>query len=279
MRADGRKVKSLDPLFAIVPHIMPKRYDAQVMFNTEVNYSKLRKYINAKRNEGRKISFMALFTAAYLRVVTQYPEINRFVMNKKIYARNEFCVSFVTLKEGNLPEDKLETVTKVKFNMTDTVFEVSEKIEKYISENRKQQAENFTDKLAKFFMGVPLLSRLVINLVKGMDTLGLWPKALVNGSPFHSSLFITNLASIYVGPVFHHIYEFGTTSMFVSIGMVKNVVNLKGEKEQIIPMGVVADERICAGVTFSKAFGLITKYMSNPTILESPPENIRQDVS
>lgn len=278
MRADGRRIKTLDPMFAIVPHIMPKRYDAQVMFNTEINYTKLRKYINAKRNEGRTISFMALFTAAYLRVVTQYPEINRFVVNKQIYARKEFCVSFVTLKEGNLPEDKLETVTKVQFNLTDTVFEVSEKIDKYIKENRKQQTINFTDKLAKFFMSIPLLSRIVINLVKGLDKIGFLPKSLIDGFPFHCSLFITNLASIYVGPVFHHIYEFGTTSMFVSIGMVKNQMNLKGEKEQIIPMGVVADERICAGVTFSKAFGLINKYISNPTLLEKPPEVIREDI-
>jgi len=278
MRADGRRVKTLDPMFAIIPHIMPKRYDAQVMFNTEVNYSKLRKYINAKRNEGQKISFMALLTAAYMRTITQYPELNRFIMNKKIYARNEFCVSFVTLKEGNLPEDKLETVTKIHFNLTDTIFEVSDKIEKLIKENRKPQSVNFTDKLAKFFMSVPLLSRIAINLVKGADKLGFLPKSLIDGFPFHCSLFITNLASIYVGPVFHHIYEFGTTSMFVSIGMVKNQINLKGEKEQIIPIGVVADERIAAGVTFSKAFGLLRKYMDNPALLESPPESIREDV-
>ena len=232
MRADGRRIKSLDPMFAIIPHIMPKRYDAQVMFNTKINYSKLRVYMNAKRNEGKKVSFMALFTAAYLRAITQYPELNRFIVNKKIYARNEFCVSFVTLKEGNLPEDRLETVTKVHFELTDTVFDVAEKIESYIKENRKQQTVNFTDKLAKFFMSVPFLSRIAIDIVKFADRIGILPKSLIDGFPFHSSLWITNLASIYVGPVFHHIYEFGTSSMFVSIGMVENTINLKGEKSR-----------------------------------------------
>ena len=278
MRADGRRIKSLDPMFAIIPHIMPRRYDAQVMFDTEISYTKLRAYMNAKRKEDKKVSFMALLTTAYLRAITQYPELNRFVVNKKIYARNEFCVSFVTLKEGNVSEDKLETVVKIRFELTDTIFEVAEKIEKNIKENRKQQTVNFTDKLAEFFMKVPLLSRIAINMVKSADKLGILPKSLIDGFPFHSSLWITNLASIYLGPVFHHIYDFGTSSMFVSIGMVKNIINLKGEKEQIIPLGAVADERICAGVTFSKAFGLIKRYLANPEILESPPESIREDV-
>ncbi|MCK5129711.1 MAG: hypothetical protein KAQ68_07655 [Clostridiales bacterium] len=278
MRADGRRIKSLDPLFAIIPHIMPKRYDAQVMFNTEVNYTQIRKYLNKKRNDGHNIGFMALFTAAYLRTVSHMPELNRFVINKKIFARKEFCVSFVVLKEGEAQEDTLETVVKIRFNLTDTIFEVSEKIDKEIEANRKQTTVNFTDKLAKFFMSIPLLSRFVIILVKGLDKIGLLPKALIDGFPFHASLFITNLASIYVGPVFHHIYDFGTTSMFVSIGMIKNVLNLNGEKEQIVPIGVVADERICAGVTFGKAFGFIKKYVNNPTMLESSPDEIREDI-
>ncbi len=278
MRSDGRRLKTLDPMFAIIPHIMPKRYDAQVMFNSELNYTKLRAYLNAKRKEGRKISFMALFTAAYIRVITQYPELNRFVVNKKIYARNELAISFVTLKESGLPDDKMETVVKIIFDLNSTVFQVAEKIEKSIKENRMQQNVNFTDKLAKFFMSVPFFSRIVINTVKGLDKMGMLPKALIDGFPFHSSLFITNLASIYLGPVFHHIYDFGTTSMFVSIGMVKNNVNLKGEKEQIVPIGVVADERICAGVTFSKAFGYMNKILSDPKVLEEPPESIREDI-
>ena len=278
MRADGRRIKTLDPMFAIIPHIMPKRYDAQVMSTTKVDYSKLRVYLNEKRSEGKKIGFMALLTTAYLRVICQYPELNRFVINKKIYARNEFCVSFVTLKEGNLPDDKLETVLKIKFDLTDTVFDVAEKIDREIEENRKQQTVNFTDKLAKFFMSIPLLSRIVINTVKGMDQLGLLPKSLIDGFPFHSSIFITNLASIYMDSVYHHIYDFGTTSMFISIGMVKNTKNQNGEKGQIIPLGVVVDERICAGVTFSKAFGLFKKYLANPELLEMPPEKIVEDI-
>lgn len=278
MRSDGRRIKSLDPLFAIIPHIMPKRYDAQVMFNTKVNYTQIRKYLNAKRKEGIKISFMALFTAAYLRTVSHMPELNRFVINKNIYARKEFCVSFVVLKDGDLAEDKMETVVKIKLNLTDTIFDVAKKIDEEVSNNKKQQTVNFTDKLAKFFMSIPLLSRVVISIVKGLDKLGIMPKSIIDGSPFHASMFITNLASIYIGPVFHHIYDFGTTSMFVSIGIIENKINLKGEKEQIIPIGVVADERICAGLTFAKAFGFIKKYIADPTVLETAPTDIKQDV-
>lgn len=278
MRADGRRIKKLDPLFQIIPHLMTRRYDAQVAGEAEVNYTKVKKYINAKRKEGINISFMAVLIASYVRMITHMPELNRFIMNRKIYARHDFWVSFVVLKIGDIAEDKIETVVKIKFELTDTIFDVAKKIQESIEDNRKVSKENMTDKLAKFFMGIPLLSSFVIDLVKLGDRLGLLPKSLIDGIPFHTSLFITNMASINSGSVYHHTYDFGTTSIFVSIGKVKDATKPGGPRKQVIPLGVVTDERICAGVTFAKAYGYLKKYMNDPTLLETPPESIREDV-
>ncbi len=278
MRADGRKIKTLDPFFEIVPHIIPKRYDSQVFFETELDYTAAKKYLNTKRNSGQKMSFMAVLIAAYVRTASEMPEINRFVMRRKIFARTEFTVSFVVLKEDGTQEDRLETAAKIKFELTDTIFDVERRIDEAIVSNRKFDTISFTDKLAKFFMGVPLLPGFLVELVKVMDKLGLLPKAIIDGSPFHASLWITNMASINMGSVFHHLYDFGTSSMFVALGKMRDVIGDDGKKNRVIPLGVVADERICAGVTFAKVFALANKYIADPALLEVPPESVREDI-
>ena len=278
MRADGRRIKTLDPMFQIIPHLMTKRYDSQVSGETQINYTQIKKYINLKSKEGINISFMSVLIAAYLRMITHMPELNRFIMNRKIYARKDFWVSFVVLKKESTDDSNMETVAKIKFGLDETIFDVAKKINESIEENRKTETENTVDKLAKFFMSIPLLSRVVIDMLKFFDKIGILPKAFLDEIPFHTSLFITNMASINTGSVFHHVYDFGTTSVFISIGKPKFQSKPSGEKILVIPLGVVADERICAGVTFARAYGHLTKYLANPELLETPPESITEDI-
>jgi len=278
MRPDGRRIKTLDPIFKMVPHIMPHRYDAQVFFETDLDYTKAKKYINAKRKEGKNISFMSLLIAAYIRTVADMPALNRFIMAKKVFARKELTVSFAIIRAEGTQEDSMETTTKVWFNPSDTVFEVSEKINATITENRKMNNANITDKLASFFMSIPLIPGGLIAFVKGLDKIGWLPKVILDGSPFHTSMFITNMASINLGAVHHHVYEFGTTSVFLGMGKMQDKTEPGGPKRRVIPIGVVVDERIAAGITFARGFNSIKHYMSHPELLEVPPEKVVEDI-
>ncbi len=85
-----------------------------------------------------------------------------------------------------------------------------------------------------------------------MDRHGLLPKSLIKASPFHTSMTISNLASIRTNHILHHVYEFGTTSILITLGNMREVPVRKGEEivfERSLPMGVVMDERICSGAT------------------------------
>src|SRR5690606_34040550 len=102
--------------------------DAQVMLGYEVNYEKLARYIVAKNAEGYKISFMDIIIAAYVRSVAEMPHVNRFIANKRIYARKEIAVSFAVLKntsDGSVEENTVKT----KFDPHDTIFDVAARIE------------------------------------------------------------------------------------------------------------------------------------------------------
>ena len=55
------------------------------------------------------------------------------------------------------------------------------------------------------------------------------------------SLGITNLASIRTNHIYHHCYEFGTTSVFMAMGNTREVPKRKGDEivfEKCMPIGV-----------------------------------------
>ena len=273
MRRDGKKIKVESVEYAITPHIMSKRNDALNFIEVDIPAEPIQSYLNAKRKEGIKMSHLAVIIAAYTRMIGQFPQINRFIVNKNVYARNEFNVAMVVLKAGQMDNG---TMSKVNFDPEDTIFEVNDKITAYIDTNKNSESENSTDKLAKALLRIPGLLRIGVNLIIWMDKHGLLPRSIIDAIPFHSSLTISNLASIRTNHIFHHIYNFGTTSVFITLGNSREVPkrNLNGEIEfeKCIPMGVVMDERICSGSYFAMAFRQFRKYLKNPELLEVKPD-------
>ena len=119
-----------------------------------------------------------------------------------------------------------------------------------------------------------------VGLFKFLDKHGLLPKFIIDMSPFHNSLVISDLISIRTNHIYHHIYEFGTTSLFIAMGNLREVPHRKGneiEFERCIPLGIVMDERICSGSYFALAFQRLKQYLKDPTLLETPPEQVIED--
>ena len=277
MRADGRRVKGINAMYALVPQFLTRRYDAMNMITLDIPSEPLRHYMNEKRREGHHISHLALIIAAYVRTVAEFPHLNRFIGNKKIYAHNDITVSMVVLRPGH-DED---TMSKIYLDPTDDVFTVQDKIMHYISENRKDDNANDLDKIMSILMKIPGLLGLAGAVLRFADRHGLLPKAIIKASPFHASLLISNLASIRTNHIYHHVYEFGTTSVAITMGNAREVPHTrKGEivLEKCIPMGVVMDERIASGHYFAQAFARMKSYLADPTLLEGPPTfEIKED--
>ena len=279
-RPDGRRVSSIDPIVGITPYLMPMRCDAQVFLQHRVDYELLTRYIAAQAAKGEKITFMQIIIAAFVRTVSQHPEINRFILNKQFFARNMCAVSFTMLKNPQNAEMG-ETAVKVKYDLTDTIYDVRDRMEKVINANRGEDKKNFADKLAKAVLVVPGLATGIVALVRLLDRYGLCPGALLDELPFHTSMYVTNMASIGLPAIQHHIYNFGTCSQFVSIGSVERGVALdaKGNvvRKRLLPLGVVCDERICEGAMYAKMLSIMGRLLNNPEQLEQPPERVLYD--
>lgn len=217
MRPDGTRVKDLPPLVAAIPYIMPKRYDAWNTITENIDEEVIKAFIRDQRRAGVRLNHMSVIIAAYYKATLENPKLNYFVMNRKIYKRNHFCVSFVIMKR--LPDGSpSETTLKIYLEPEDTVFTVNEKIKTAIEANRDTAQSNSTDRFARFMFSVPGLPGFVVGLAYFLDKHGLLPRKIIDLSPFHTSLFITNLASIKTSYIHHHCYEFGTTSIFVCMG-------------------------------------------------------------
>ena len=268
-RADGRVLREIDPIIALTPYLMPMRCDAQVMSSYNLDYEKMARYIVEQGNKGRKFTFMEIIFAAFVRSVSQLPEINRFVVNKRLYARTQLTISFVVLKDTGDPDKIEENTVKC--------YDVADRVSAAIEQNRREEADNSTMKVAKLLLN-PILANIVVAIARITDRYGILPKYILDASPFHTTMFFTQMASIGMPAVNHHIYNFGTTSLFVSMGTVQRETQVgpdgKVKRKRWLPAGFTADERICAGKEWAKLVEQMMYYIDHLEELESPPEKV-----
>ena len=267
MRSDGTRVMQDDPMYHLIPYFLTKRYDAMNMITIDIPEAPLRAYMNAKRREGKSVSHLALVLTAYLLTVEEFPALNRFIVGKKIYQHNDITAAMVVLKPGT----DVDTMSKIRLTPGDDVFDVQKKITDYIEQNRQQGEANGLDAIMNKLVKHTGLLSFATGLIRLADRLGILPRSLIDLSPFHASLLITNLASIRTNHIYHHVYQFGTTSISIAMGNLREVPRKSREGyvfDRCIPMGVVMDERIASGHYFAQAFSLLKKYLANPELME-----------
>ena len=270
-RSDGKAIKNINPFFKVIPNIMMKRSDSQVFFKQNISLKGMDEYINKKSSEGIKVSYMEIFFAAIVRTIYERPSLNRFAINGVLYQRNKISISIAIKK--NLNDDGQETTVKLEFDGTENIFEIKEKLNYLIKNNKKIETENNTDSFAKLLNKMSYGSvRRIVKFLKFLDKHGILPKKIIDLSPFHTSAFVTNVGSIGIDSIYHHLYDFGTTSMFFSIGKKKKsyIYNEDEiEQDKCITVAFVGDERICDGYYYASSFKTLNKYLRKPELLEN----------
>ena len=276
-RSDGRMLKKVDPIFMIIPHIMKKRSDAQVFYTEDISLAPIDEYIAKKDAEGIKMSYMSIIYAAVVRIIAQRPSLNRFVVNGKVYARNSIDVC-LTIKKG-MSEDAEETNLKLHFNGSENIFDVKNKLDAEIAKNKEISEKNNMDIFVKAIAYIPnWVLRAIINFLMFLDRHELLPKSIIEISPFHTSAYLTNVGSLGIDAIYHHIYDFGTTSFFIAMGKKKKSFIYDDEsfkEEKSISLRWVLDERICDGYYYANAVKLFNKYMKKPELLEENIEPVK----
>ncbi len=279
-RPDGKRVKALDPIVQMTPYLMPMRCDAQVFLEHKADYEKMSRYIVAKSREGEKITFMQILVAAYVRAVSRNPEVNRFIFNKQYYSRNNCSVSYTILKNPQDTNSNEDTV-RILFDLTDTIFDVRDRMNDAVEKARVAETDGFVIKLARGLLAVPGLATTVVGLVRLLDRYGIAPAALISELPLYSGLYVTNNGSIGLHHPLHHIYNFGNVSLFFGMGSLVKEATVepdgKVRMRRMLPVGITADERVCSGAHYAAFFFDVIHLMDHPEELETPPEEVRFD--
>ena len=279
-RFDGKRLRDVDPIVQITPYLMPMRCDAQVFLDHKLDFEMLSRYIALKAKDGHKVSFIQLIAAAYVRAVSLHPEINRFIFNKQYYSRNNCSISYTVLKN---PQDfnSPEVTVRIEFDLTDTLFDVCDRMNDAVEKARATEDGDFVIKLAKGVLAVPGLTTLIVAIVRLLDRYGIAPKVLIKELPFYSGLFISNNASIGLHHVWHHIYNFGNVSLFMVLGTVLKEAFTdpegKTRMRRRLPLGITADERVCSGAHYAAFFADVMHFLAKPEELEVPPESVKFD--
>lgn len=279
---DIRRVKTIPPMSTIVPFIMKNRIGSSNYMHDTVNVLKIEKYIREKQlnDDMKNLSMMHVLIAAYVRLISQRPALNRFIRGQRVFTRRSIDVSLTIKKEMEL--DSPDTCVKIRLSPDADLKTVYNALNGEITNYRNNPGGDFDD-TARILSYIPaVILRGVIGLLKFLDYFRLMPKFLEWVSPFHCSLFITSMGSLGIPAIYHHLYDFGTCPAFVAFGTKqrKYEVNPDGSvyKHQFIDLKFVLDERICDGYYYAKALKLYKSILSDPWQLDSPPEEIIEDI-
>jgi hypothetical protein len=281
-RKEGRQLHSLAPFYKFMPYIMRTRNDACNNFSDSIEISEIDRWLRAKRSEGYKgIGFLHLYIAAYVRTVAMRPGINRFISGQKIYSRNNIQV-VLTVKRA-LTAEATETTIKVELDPRDTVFDIYRKMNEQIDEIKANTGDNNTEQIAGTLCKLPgLFLKFAVWILNIMDYFDLIPASLLRASPFHGSMIVTDMGSLGIPPIYHHLYNFGNLPVFVSFGAKRRVMELDDNgtpvERKYIDCCAVTDERICDGYYYASAFKYLRYFLKNPGLLEELPESVEADV-
>ena len=281
-RKDGRRVRTMSPMSYVIPYIMRTRNDAQNQIADTIDITEADKFLREMRAKGYKsISVLHVFIAAYIRAISMRPGINRFCSGQKIYHRNTIEINMAVKKEMSL--DAPDTMIKVRFEPTDTITDVYEKFNAVVEKATAEGSNTDFDKTARWLTRLPgILFRGTVRLLEFLDYHGWLPQALLDVSPFHGSMIITDMGSLGIPPIYHHLYNFGNLPMFIAFGAKRKAVELDREgkpvEREYIDFMAVMDERVCDGYYYASSFKYMKMFMHNPALLEVPPEKVVEDL-
>ena len=274
-RKDGRWVKDVTGLQAVMAHLMPNRTDNEVYLHDTIDVTELVKYMEKKNQDlDYKITFFHCAITGLARMVRERPLMNRFIQGHRIYERNEISLSFVCKRR--FTDHSEEALMVLVPKDTDTINEISRKIVGDVKETRKNEhSTGGVDALLDSFAKIPRpLLMLVLRIIRWLDFWGLNPDFLTEGDPNYTTILCSNLGSIKCPAVYHHLNNYGTNSIMITIGTLhkEEMLMPDGHKEirDVVDIGATLDERIADGFYFARSLKLIKYICANPELLEKP---------
>ncbi|MBE5857211.1 MAG: 2-oxo acid dehydrogenase subunit E2 [Lachnospiraceae bacterium] len=274
-RRDGTYLKKIDSMHTIMPLMYPNRCDNEAFISECIDLTNINEFL-AKKNETNpeyKYNLFQIMVTAMLKTITLRPKMNRFIANKSIYQRNEVSAAFTVKKIFS--DNGGEALAFIHSKESDTLDTIHDEIFRQVSlcksENEKDQSTAAMDIIQK--IPRPIL-KIVGAIARSLDRHGRMPKSIIATDPFYASAVLSNLGSIKLHAGYHHLTNWGTTSVFCVIGEIKKRPFYDEEgnvtMRDSVDLGLTVDERIADGYYYSKTIKLLKKLFEEPELLLKP---------
>ena len=275
-RLNSKRIKT-GGMTQLLIDLKPRRCDADVFINTEVDVTKMVDYVNKRKEKGDKITYFHAFLLAFAKTIYNRPKLNRYVKNRHMYEHTNVSISFVAKIEFEDESEEVMLIVDVKPD--DNIDTIAENIRKQVEKVRnkkfkKEGANGVLDTIGAMpnFIRVPL-----VGFLKWTDEKGILPKGLQEDDLYFASAIVTDIGVFKSDSIYHNNTNFGTASSITSMGELRDAVKVVDGKQKIYKackFGINFDERIADGFYMIKAFKLFEYIVNNPKLLETRADAI-----
>lgn len=265
-RPDGTLIQ-VHPYRRALSFIMPTRNESVFYYEDEIDAGPFLEYLDALKESGRfEARLTHMIVAGLDRGIYKYPTLNRFIAGQRLYQRKGRWFSFAVKRVKKNKQAKLASV-KMEMNDGQTFEELCGRINKHIYRERSEEQTELDKELALLNLLPRPMFRYGYRLARILDYYNLLPASFIKGDAMFASVFMANLGTIDMNAGFHHLFEWGTNSIFVVVGqVVEKVVVVDGEMviQKRLPLRFTMDERADDGMGAMLGTEVLKETLLNP---------------
>ncbi len=272
-RHDASRVEPAHGFNAIFPFIMKGRNDSIAYYPVTIEAERLLEHIEAVKGTPDQITLFEAVMLALVRILRERPTLNRYIIGRRLYQRHDVVLSFIARRQ--FTEDSSETNVLVTVRPQDDAATVLSKLRGEIrtaKSGEQKEDEGLIDAFLKLPRG---LLQVAVNALNAWDFYVDTPGFLRGIDPLRCSAYVANLGSVGLGAAYHHLFEWGTCSLFVTIGKVLPTVVVGDDGQpavrRVMELRIALDERIADGYYDARALELFDTYLNDPAELGRLP--------
>jgi hypothetical protein len=272
-RHDGDLVRGEPAMRRIMPYVMRTRNESVVLHDAVYRVPAALDWMKAyNRSHAQRATLFYLFAYACGQALHARPELNRFVSGGRLYQRRGVQIAFLVKRE--LSDAGVGTTVKVEMLREEPFPAFVARIQRVVDEARGP--DRAVDKEAALVMKLPGPGvRALVATARLLDAWNLYPRFMTANDPMYASLFLANLGSAGISDAYHHLYEYGTVSIFGTMSALRRTPFVQGD-EVVVSDGLAIrwtfDERIHDAFYAARSLQIVKRIIEHPGRFLGAPE-------
>jgi hypothetical protein len=269
-RPDATLVRDLSTMRRFMPYVSPRRNDSLFLMNQEIGAEAAFEFIakkNKERPRNRPITLFHLYLRALSMALLLRPGVNRFIKAGRVWQRDGVWITF-SAKRKLVDGSPMITIKRRFQSESETLDEMVDATYELLKAGRRGK-QTTSDKEMKWMLRLPgPLIRLALAIQRLADHFGLLPRRMIDADPLYTSVFLANLGSIDYPAGFHHLWEYGTASVFGVMGKIDRATDGKRK----FTSAWTYDERMEDGLYSYYSLEMVRKWIEDPETMVDPVE-------